>query len=121
MKITVILLGLLMAVGCQDKSITPDSASVTEQPDRQLSPSQAAHILSTHVTAAGLQSRGVDLLSVDHVACTPDGATSNQLQQAVDLASPDFQLYGWQCTLVPRKGRKGRDEGFSIEAFKKKD
>jgi hypothetical protein len=121
MKTIVILGVLLIAVGCQDRSVTQETASTTEQHYPMLSSSQAAHILSSHATDAGLRHRGIALLGVAHVACIPRGATSNQLQQVVDLASPDFQRYGWQCTLVPRKGRKGRDGGLRIEAFKKND
>lgn len=121
MKTILILCVLLIAAGCRDRSITPETVNTTEQHYPMLSPSRAAQILSTHASAAGLRYDGIIILGVDRVACTPQGATSNQLQQAADLASPDFQRYGWQCTLVPRKRWKGRDDGFKIEAFKKKD
>jgi hypothetical protein len=121
MKTIFILCVLLIAAGCQDRSITPEAVSTTEQHYPMLTPSQAALILTTHAADAGLSQHGIDILGVAHVACTPQGVTSNELQQVVDLASPDFQRYGWQCTLVPRKGWKGRDAGFRIEAFKKTD
>ena len=121
MKTILILCVLLIVAGCQDGPITPETVNTTEQHYPMLTPSQAAHILSTHAADPGLSHHDIELLGVAHVACTPQGVTSNQLQQVVELASPDFQRYGWQCNLVPRKGRKGRDEGFRIEAFKKKD
>ena len=85
----------------------------------QLSPSQAAKILTACVSKHHLQAQNVMLISADRVRCFPDSTDTNLLNRVAEAASMEFAEYGWSCEVTQHRGRDGRQGILHLEAFKK--